>query len=163
MHNRKTFQRYGGFQIRPETSFVKVGKSQLLTVRNCVRYTIEGEDTLESLLCYECDASTFELASYNCKQQQASKWSVNGIEGGNAGAGSIVAQGNGFAMYTAPTHRPKSGRIEVSTEIETEGKGKTLLIADIIILDDLRIYHGTVEIQGKGEGVIFKAFGRNHF
>ena len=84
---------------------------------------------------------------------------MNGIEGGNAGAGSIVPQGNGSALYTAPTHRPKSGRIEVSTEIETEGKGKTLLIADIIILDDLRIYHGTVEIQGKGEGVIFKAFG----
>ncbi len=150
---------YGGFQIRPETSFVKVGQSQLLRVQNCVLPVTDGKDALSALL-FDCNpyANDFEFTPL-VQTAKASKWSVNGIVGGNAGAGSIVPQGNGSALYTAPTHRPKSGRIEVSTEIETEGKGKTLLIADIIILDDLRIYHGTVELQGKGEGVSFKAFG----
>lgn len=150
-----------GFQIRPLESFLKVGQSQVVNVRNCVQYKEEGVDELYALL-FECDPSAFDIFPL-LNMRTISKWSVNGIEGGSSEVGRIIDQGKYSALYTAPTHKPKSGRIEVSTEIETEGKGKTLLVASIIILEDARIYHGTVEIHGKGDGVIFNAFGQITF
>ncbi|WP_445957239.1 hypothetical protein [Yeosuana sp.] len=145
----------GGFQIRPETSFVKVGQSQLLKVRNCVlNQTKDDHGTPLLGFMYECDpGDLFPLLP------PTSKWSVNGIVGGNEKIGTIKAKDNGSALYTAPKHKQGNEIIQVSAELQTEGKGKELVVANIIILDDARIYYGMVMIQGEGDGVSFNAFG----
>ena len=151
-----------GFQLRPPFAWLKVRQSALLTVRYCFQTSVQGEkDQLASLMT-ECDPSNMGLTPL-LEQATTSNWSVNGIEGGNAEVGTIKAQGNGKAMYTAPADKPDSETIAVSVEILTEGRGKTIVVAAIPILDELRVYYGTLLFSGKGENMSFRASGEIAF
>ena len=146
-----------GFQIRPSHSFLKTRQSQLLKVSDCFRPTFAGEDDLVSLLT-ECDPIGMGLVPL-LRIAKTSNWSVNGIPGGNQKVGEIGAQGNNTAIYTAPKVKPSDETIQVSAEIQEEGKRKTVVVATIIILDDLRIYYGTVECDYIDNGISFGGFG----
>ena len=62
-------------------------------------------------------------------------------------------------MYTAPAHKPDSKSVAVSAQIETEGRGKTLVVANIQFLDDVRVYFGTLLLSGKGGNMSYRASG----
>ena len=111
-----------GFQIRPSHSFLKTRQSQLLKVSDCFRPSFSGEDDLVSLLT-ECDPTGMVLAPL-LRIAKTSNWSVNGIKGGNDNVGKIVMNSQNTATYTAPAKKPTSETVQVSAEIQEEGKSK---------------------------------------
>jgi hypothetical protein len=151
-----------GFQIRPEHSFLNVRQSKLLKVSDCFHPSFAGEDDLTSLLT-ECDPSGMGLAPL-LSIAKTSKWSVNGIEGGNDRVGRIVANDNNTATYNAPAVKSSDETIQVSAEVRAQGKDnnkdKTLVVATITILDEeIRVYYGIVEIECRTPDVKYRAFG----
>ena len=146
-----------GLQIRPPYTVLKVRQSQLLKVRYCFWPSLTGDDGAIAGFLFECDPNV-ELAPL-LPILKVSKWSVNGIEGGNDRVGKIVANDINTATYTAPSVKPSDETIQVSAEIQTDGQGKTIVVAMITILDDLRVYYGTVEIVCSTPDFKYRAFG----
>lgn len=135
-----------GHQIRPLTATVRVGNALSLEIKNCFSYSPE-----EGSSYIECNAgvvpSNYEqaplLGSFN-----ASRWSVNGVEGGNANVGRVEADG-AKAVYTAPDKVPDPATVAVSAEISTSGQGKRLVNAEITVVE--RLIHVSVRFSGRRE------------
>ena len=120
-----------GAQLRPPKTSVLVGRSVGLRVRNCFPHT--GDDGVPY---YECNPEAVEGLGLLLEVVPASRWSVNGIEGGNG----IVGRVSGDtiqALYTAPAAVPDPATVAVSAEIATEGSGKTLVAAEITVVESL--------------------------
>jgi hypothetical protein len=153
-----------GFQIRPPFSSLKVRQKQLLKMKYCQRYSADY---------VECDFTGNDLGPI-LPAAKTSKWSVNGIEGGDDRVGKIVANDRNTATYTAPAIKPVEETVQVSAEVEADGadksKGKTLVVAAITIWDDepkdlnknkdkISSYYGTVQLNYNKDGIRYQAYG----
>jgi len=103
-----------GFQLLPHYKAVKTGESVELNVVDCQTKDV-GDDLAE--LQYECipDPGFLDL-----------KWLINGSDNPPASAGTISFGGD-TATYTAPTQRPATNPVAVSTHITSHGASVTLV------------------------------------
>ena len=131
-----------GYQIRPPSASVKVGRSLPLLARYCFE-VIDGSSTY-----IECNPKAPSLPQI-LKPFSVSNWSVNGIRGGNAVVGRIAAQGN-RATYTAPATVPEPATVAVSVEVPSEEGAKSLAVANVTIVDGV-IYRSLVRFNGRRE------------
>jgi hypothetical protein len=124
-----------GIQLRPSQATVKTGASQLLQIRTCNNDVApeEPDDQLVPLL-YACEDTPD--ATYG-----VGNWSVNGVAGGSADSGTVVADGDSAtnkATFTAPDSVPASNPVAVSVEVlDRENPGEfTILASNIRIIED---------------------------
>ena len=123
-----------GLQIRPPNATLMTARSIDLEIKNCFSYNPESGSSH-----IECDEIFIAGNAEQYKKLinfKASKWSVNGIEGGNTVVGRVTANGadGKEAIYTAPDNVPNPATVAVSTEIATQGKSKVLVQANITII-----------------------------
>ena len=131
-----------GYQIRPPSASVKVGRSLTLLARYCFE-VVDGSSTY-----IECNPKAPSLAQI-VAPFSVSNWSVNGIAGGNAVIGRVAAQGN-RAIYTAPATVPDPPTVAVSVEVPSKEGAESLAVANITIVDGL-IYGSWVNFSGRRE------------
>lgn len=112
------WSRVSGFQLRPPMGAVDLERQLMLEVDFC--QTQQVTDELYTLLA-ACEAN--ELFP-------VTRWSVNGISGGNQSVGSVDEVAPGAAVYTAPARKPASNPVAVSAET-TVGRTRIVLVANI--------------------------------
>ena len=115
----------GGWQLRPPTSVVSLGKAVDLTVMGCASKG-SGDDELASLM-YTCVPETENFT--------VKLWNVNGVEHGSLALGRLTPTGEGTARYVAPNTAPAPKENPVSVEASTVEKGgrKLLLVAHVSV------------------------------
>lgn len=127
-----------GYRLQPLSKTLKVNESLALQVAFC--YPQPGSDlTPLGLACDTADSQVEVAAPFDI-----SEWSVNGIAGGNATAGTV--SGNGpSATYKAPATKPTPNTVAVSARVNLGARGKTLVVSNITITDQAVSYTGTVQ------------------
>ena len=125
-----------GLQLRPGAPIVQVGKSIELVVNNC--RPVDMNETVSLLsACVPTKLATTD-------------WSVNGMVGGNAALGKIDSKATGTATFAAPMQRPMpSARVAVSTSFTSRRGAKSLLVAQVAIVDTVG-WSGAVKYVGSG-------------
>jgi hypothetical protein len=117
-------------QLMPHTARVQVGQPLQLQVMHCERYE---EELFIDLIAY-CDPSPLDAYS-------SSHWAVNGVEGGGAQFGSIVADADrwsGKATFTAPATKPTPNVVSVSVQHALgPDPAFQLLVSNITIVEEL--------------------------
>lgn len=118
-----------GLQIHPSKKTIKVSTSLGLKVMFCFDPDpIPGPDPYLTSLGYKCEDGD-EAGVLN----PISDWSVNGVPGGTAAAGTI--SGSGFqATYTAPATKPNANPVAASAKATRKGGNQTLLVSNITIV-----------------------------
>lgn len=144
-----------GWQIRPYNTFLRTGKSTTLGVKFC-QPTDMGKDDLTPLVSV-CDDNDLNPL---IDQSTVTDWSVNGVPGGNAQWGTIKAADYGEAQYTAPSKKPATETVQVSAVVHPANTTeKILIVASITILENEKVYFGTVNVHGSFEGLHCLAVG----
>ncbi|WP_373044333.1 hypothetical protein [Vulgatibacter sp.] len=114
-----------GAVLSPQQATVKVGQNLELAVLICER--VSDDETLLTSLVAKCQKSEI-LARF------VGNWSVNGVPGGDATAGSVSKQADSTARYTAPGAVPSSNPVAVSAEYTGLEDGvKAILVANVTI------------------------------
>lgn len=147
----------GGVQMRPPNGLLKVRKSMPLEVKYC----FQPQDGDLVGLAHECGSKDDKGADL-APLLLVSKWSVNGIQGGNDTVGRISAQG-AKATYTAPANKPDNATVAVSADVTGKGPGKTMVVSNITILDDVKTYIGKITVSAKGDDINYIAAGQVAF
>jgi hypothetical protein len=125
-----------GVQLRPPAASVKVGESLPLQIMNCrVADPDEATDDDELLvpLIKRCEATPLESLS-------AGHWAVNGVDGGSAGFGTVVAGADksiGEATYTAPGKLPSGNPVAVSVDVldPADPTAATTIVSQVTVID----------------------------
>ena len=123
-----------GLQVRPPNATLMAARSITLNIKHCFSYNPESGQAH-----IECDERFLKdnADQYNkLINFKASKWSVNGIEGGNNVIGHVTVNGpdGKEATYTAPDNAPDPATVAVSAEIASQGRSKVLVQANITII-----------------------------
>jgi len=126
-----------GFNLRPLSATVKVGKTVNLHVKYCYPASggVEIADEITTLpLGREC-ASTSRQDELNPLLPPVSAWTV-------AGAGSVSDLGYN-AVYTAPQAKPTPNTAVVTARINNTSLGTMFLLSHITIVDEFASYTGS--------------------
>lgn len=119
-----------GWQLMPQSSQVRTGKTQALRVVLC--YPFDDDNELLAPLGYTCTA---EAREGTIEGSPIKAWSVNGKIGGDAVVGTV--SGSQYsAVYTAPSSRPTPSTVSVSAHMEHRNGKQILLNSAITIVDD---------------------------
>lgn len=144
-----------GWQIRPNNTVLKPRQSVQLEVLNCWWVDNEGADYSGTPL-YDCIIFPALLT----ESSMVSDWRVNGVLGGNAQIGTIKDMGFGKATYTAPSRKPNLESLQVSADIHLpDVQGKMMVVATLVIEEELPVYYGTVKISGGKGGLRYSGQG----
>jgi hypothetical protein len=126
-----------GAQISPHTAAIRTGEELPLKVIHCRRKVYDGRvgDDLLPIPEPVVDCDVDPKSSFG-----ASRWSVNGVEGGGAQYGTVLADAdrwNGEAQYTAPPAKPAQNKVSVSARhsFPDDEAGATLLVSNVTIVD----------------------------
>jgi hypothetical protein len=125
-----------GWQILPASATTAPLGTVDLTVKGC---DIEEYTDPEGYLAWRV-AGCFELVF---EDEHLSNWSVNGVKGGSAATGTVVATGTGNyaqltqARYTAPASVPLSNPVAVSIAVAYK-RDRYLLVSNITIAGDFK-------------------------
>jgi len=130
-----------GIQLRPAAASIGVTGTVNLYARYCFTVPISDPDLVS--LVYRCDDELAPLGAF-------SNWSVNGITGGNASVGTVVALGGSTARYNAPPTVPQSNPVAVTVRARQGARVQTL-VSNITIGG---LWYGTVTMkQGNAQSV----------
>lgn len=126
------------FRLAPGAAKVFVNKTLPLSLQAC--YPADAEASRPYSLGVLQDS--FDAFLPPLSQPQ---WAVNGIPGGGRTQGAIKG-GIYSATYKAPQVKPESNPVAVSTRISPldSGPGDVLLVSNITIADQVKVYTGTV-------------------
>ncbi len=114
-----------GVQIQPAAATIDRGASIVLNVVFCSHEQIDvGDDDLVALIG-TCDPGLVPVGTFT-------DWSANGIVGGSAAVGTVVASAGHSATYTAPATAPASNPVAVSVETTFDGMS-ALLVSNITV------------------------------
>ncbi len=148
-----------GYQLRPPTRNVSVGKTLGLALFSCNPIDA-GDDvfTLQGL----CRPETGDLVG-----AETSGWAVNGVAGGGGTFGTVVATGQNGATFTAPGAKPTPSLVFVSAQLDGAlvKHKKTLVTSNLTIVEDqwrgttsstLQLISGTTELTWTLESSVNK-------
>jgi hypothetical protein len=145
-----------GIQLRPSQATVKTGASQVLQIRTCNNNVApeEPDDQLVPLI-YACEDTPDATYGFG-------NWSVNGVAGGSADSGTVVADGDSAtnkATFTAPESVPAGNPVAVSVEVlDLENPGEfTILASNIRIIEDANC-ESLKKFETIEAGVFFERF-----
>jgi len=129
------------WKFSPPTATVGVNETVVLTLQACVREE-EGPDDLPSLVFEE---------NLICRPSiRTGRWSVNGVLGGNASVGSVVAgTPSNSATYVAPGAVPTPNTVAVTAAMTWEARGVTKVFTSLVTISGgSRTVHVVGEFSG---------------
>ena len=153
-----------GIQLRPPDKIIAPGDTVILIPRICYEpKVIFGNTSSANPHGYVCNTDIGEDLAPLVPPDKISNWSVNGIPGGNATVGTVVAEqhqpdphsvSDYRAIYTAPDIAPTPNTVAVSAEVEMGDGSKTLIVSNITIAFP-KTYKGDLsfEIAPVGQGI----------
>ena len=125
-----------GVQLAPASATVRVRGSVSMRVNVCGD-GVDPDPANAARLLLECRSAS-DLVN----------WAVNGISGGNATVGTVASGGlpgtDTITDYTAPAVVPAQNPVAVSADIDDADAGRTTLVSNIRVVDELTVYAGTV-------------------
>jgi hypothetical protein len=114
-----------GFQLDPGEATVKAGHSVTLREMYCTDSTANENGPIALLPCEPVGGDLATLGD----------WQANGVAGGDAGNGTVRANGDFSATYTAPQKAPGNNPVAVSAQLQG-ALAKTRLVANITVEDE---------------------------
>ncbi|MBM4784461.1 MAG: hypothetical protein GQE15_42900 [Archangiaceae bacterium] len=159
-----TFSDWGplsGLQLLPRFAEVRTKKKLQLYLKYCRGKEYPDPEnpgeTLSGIGIGECNM-TANLA--------ITKWSVNGVEGGNPTLGTVVGNG-GTAVFTAPENVPSPDTVSVSVEVpQLDTFDKQVVLTNIRVVN-FDGYIGNLRVRAKGtssgETITMTAFAKLKF
>lgn len=137
-----------GAQLTPGEAIVRPGQTVSLSVVVCER--VQPDDLLFPLVA-ECQPSTVI-------SNLVRNWSVNGVTGGDGTVGTVAAQEDRTALYTAPASAPQQNPVAVSAEYTTLQGELVTLVSNIRVQSGLctpaspiePCYFNLFEFNGEG-------------
>jgi hypothetical protein len=140
-----------GTQLIPGTATVKTESTLVIEMKHCEvsKPTMDGcqggPEAPDSCVVAQCRSSTLPSDAFT-------KWSVNGIEGGNAQIGTVAGFYRG--VYAAPKAVPDPATVAISTSININ-PSVVQLVSNVTIVDrpnlEGRVYFGPNR-SGAGSG-----------
>lgn len=143
-----------GYQLQPLATTAEVGGAAQFTVVACadpwMLAHLNGEDTSDipvdgpPPLIFECKAAYFEGA-------RAERWTVEGVEGGDATHGTIQPDGSLAAVFTAPSQKPDPATVSVTTRFHYSNYTtlQDLVVGRVTITDGEK-YFGNFLVRAYG-------------
>lgn len=134
------FSMVQGYRLQPLTKTLKVNERVALQAVYCYPPPVASGDLTPLGLSCDTPAPQGGLAPLVF----VNEWSVNGILGGNATAGTVT--GNNFsATYQVPATKPTPNTVAVSARVNLGTGAKVLVVSNITIADQVLGYAGTVQ------------------
>jgi hypothetical protein len=143
-----------GFQLQPLATVAQVGGAAEFTIVACAdpvmlamingEYPEDAPGEPPDELLYECKAVYFEGS-------RADRWSVDGVEGGDASHGTIQANGDVAAVFNAPGEKPDPDVVAVTAWFHYASFNtlQDMLVGRVTITDDEKYWGGfTVSAYG---------------
>jgi len=138
--------------LAPRSARLPVGQAQRFVPYQRVVQTEEvGGDCPETLsLCpVPIPLVTQHQAPFlNSKPGYTRQWLVQGVEGGSSSLGTVQAEGDVGALYTAPGHAPTPNPVKVMFRSRHDQSGRSIeLSADVTVVEPVwtGIVHGTLD------------------